>query len=134
VAASVIEVKIEDGNIRVVKVTSAVDPGVVINPDGVRQQVEGCIMMGISASLYEDNWVKDGQFHATNYHTYKLATLHDTPPEINVILMEGSEVPTGIGEPPIAPIAPAIASAIFDLTGLRLRNLPLQKAFDEANL
>ncbi|MBV7331164.1 molybdopterin-dependent oxidoreductase [Chloroflexi bacterium TSY] len=129
VAAAVVEAKIVDGNIRVHKVTSAVDPGVVINPDGVRQQVEGCAMMGISSALYEDNFIEDGQFHATNYHKYPLAMLSDTPPEINVVMIEGSEVPTGIGEPPIAPIAPAIANAIFDATGIRLRHLPLQKEF-----
>lgn len=130
VAAAVVEVKIVGGKIRVSKVTSAIDPGVVINPDGVRQQVEGCVMMGISSSLYEDNFVKDGQFNATNYHKYPLATLFDAPPEINVLMLEGSDVPTGVGEPPIAPIAPAIANAIYDLTGHRLRNLPLQKGLD----
>ena len=128
IAAAVIEVSIVDGRIRIDKVTSLVDPGLVINPDGVRQQVEGCVMMGISAALYEDNYVEDGQFHATNYHRYPMAMLSDTPPEINVIMLESTGIPTGIGEPPIAPIAPAIANAIFDLTGRRLRELPLQKA------
>ena len=132
VAAAVVEVAIVDGNIRVAKVTSAVDPGVIVNPDGVRQQVEGCAMMGISSALYEDNHVKDGQFYANNYHKYPMAMLSDTPPEINVVMIEGSDVPTGIGEPPIAPIAPAIANAVFDVTGVRLRNLPLQKEFSEA--
>ena len=55
-------------------------------------------MMGISASLYEDNYIKDGQFNATNYHKYPLATLFDTPPKINVVMLEGSDVPTGIGD------------------------------------
>lgn len=127
VAAAVVEAEVVDGHIRVQKVTSAVDPGIVINPDGVRQQVEGCAMMGISSALYEDNYIVDGKFHATNYHQYPLAMLSDTPPEIKVVMIEGSEVPTGIGEPPIAPIAPAIANAVFDLTGIRLRNLPLQR-------
>ncbi|MEM7343656.1 MAG: molybdopterin cofactor-binding domain-containing protein [Chloroflexota bacterium] len=128
VAASVLEVKIEDGQIRAVKATSAIDPGVIVNPDGVRSQVEGCVMMGISASLYEETLVKDGQFTATNYHQYPMAMLSDAPPEINVIFLEGSEKPSGVGEPPMGPIAPAIANAIFDLTGQRLRQLPLQKA------
>ena len=128
VAASVIEVRVDDGKIRVVKVTSAIDPGVVINPEGVRMQVEGCVMMGIGAALYEETAVKDGQFTASNYHQYPMATLADTPAEINVIMLEGSDRPSGVGEPPLGPIAPAIANAIFDLTGHRLRQLPLQKA------
>lgn len=132
IAATVIEVSIVEGNIHLNKVTSLVDPGMVINPDGVRQQVEGCIMMGISASLYEDNFIENGQFHATNYHKYPMALLSSTPDEINVVLSESTDFPTGIGEPPIGPIAPAIANAIFDLTNIRLRNLPLQKAYTEA--
>ena len=129
IAAAVIEVKIVDGKIRIDKVTSLIDPGVIVNPDGVRQQVEGGVMMGISAALHEDNFVKDGKFNATNYHKYPMALLADTPTEINVVMLEGSDVPTGIGEPPIAPIAPAIANAIFDLTGTRLRQLPLQQGY-----
>ena len=130
IAATVIEVKVENGALRVPKVTAAIDPGVVVNPDGVRQQVEGCIMMGIGAALYEETTVKDGQFTATNYHQYPMATLSDTPPEITVIMLEGSEIPSGVGEPPVATIAPAIASAIFDLTGQRLREIPLLKGVD----
>ncbi|MEM7117368.1 MAG: molybdopterin cofactor-binding domain-containing protein [Chloroflexota bacterium] len=129
VAAAVVEVQVVDGNIQVSKVTTLIDPGLVVNPDGVRQQVEGCVMMGLSAALYEDNYVKDGQFFATNYHKYPMALLKHTPPEINVVMLEGSEIPTGVGEPPIGPIAPAVANAIFDLTGYRLRDMPLQKAF-----
>jgi len=130
VAATVIEAAIEDGQIRVKKVTSAIDPGVVINPDGVRMQCEGCVMMGISAALYEETLIEDGKFSASNYSTYPMAMLSDTPPEINVVFVEGSEKPSGVGEPPMGPIAPAIANAIFDVTGKRLRNLPLQKELE----
>ncbi|NER11855.1 molybdopterin-dependent oxidoreductase [Leptobacterium flavescens] len=125
VAAAAVEVQKIDGQIRVTKVTHIVDPGLVINPDGVRQQVEGCIMMGISASMYEGTYVKDGQMTATNYHQYPMASLMDTP-EIEVIMVEGSAKPSGVGEPPIAPMAPAIGNAIFDLTGERQRKLPFQ--------
>ncbi len=129
IAATVIEAKVEDGQIRVVKATSAIDPGTIVNPEGVRMQVEGCVMMGISAALYEETIVEDGQFSASNYHQYPMALLMDTPAEINVILMEGDEKPSGVGEPPMGPIAPAIANAVFDATGQRLRQLPLQKSF-----
>lgn len=129
IAVAAIEVQEIDGQIRVTKVTEAIDPGVIVNPDGVRMQTEGSIMMGISASMYEGVYVKDGQFTVTNYHQYPMATLADTP-EIEVILLENAPKPYGVGEPPIAPIAPAIANAIFDLTGKRLRSMPFMKALD----
>lgn len=75
--------------------------------------------------------MKDGQFTATNFHQYPLASLMDTP-EIEIVMLEGLDKPLGVGEPPIAPIAPAIANAIFDLTGQRLRQLPLQKELSQA--
>ena len=124
IVAAVIEVQEIEGRIRVTKVTHATDPGVAVNPGGIRAQVEGCIMMGISASLYEGTYVKKGKFSATNYHQYPMATLADTP-EIDVIILENSDRMTGIGEPPIAPIAPAIANALYDLRGERKRTIPL---------
>ncbi|MEM7127003.1 MAG: molybdopterin cofactor-binding domain-containing protein, partial [Chloroflexota bacterium] len=127
VCAAVIEVAVVDDQIKVQKVTHVTDPGIVVNPDGIRQQVEGCIMMGLSASIYEETVVENSQFNASNYHKYPMAMLLDSPPEINVILLEGSEKISGIGEPPIGPIAPAIANAVFDATGQRLRETPLQK-------
>jgi len=87
-------------------------------------------MMGISAALYEETLIEDGKFSASNYGSYPMALLSDTPTEINVVFVEGSEKPSGVGEPPLGPIAPAIANAVFDLTGKRLRNLPLQKEFE----
>jgi isoquinoline 1-oxidoreductase beta subunit len=129
ISAAVVEIKIIDGVIKVVKVTQAIDPGKIINPDGVRQQVEGATMMAISASLYEQGTIENGQFVETNFHQYPVARLSDTP-EIEVILHESSEKPSGVGESPISPIAPAIANAVFNLTGKRLRTLPLQAAFE----
>lgn len=123
--ATIIEVKLIDEQVRVTKVTSAVDAGLIVNPEGARTQIEGCIMMGISAALYEEMIVKDSQFVASNYHQYGLATLKDTP-EMNIIMTESNHPPSGLGEPPLSPIAPAIANAIFDLTGKRLRNIPLR--------
>ena len=104
--------------------THVVDAGLAINPEGIRQQVEGNIMMGISAALYEGVQVKDGQINATNFIEYPLASLADVP-EIEVVILQNSKEVYGIGEPPLGPIAPAIAAAIFDLTGKRLRSLPL---------
>ena len=125
VVAAVAEVKIQNGNIMVSKMTNVIDPGMIVNPEGVRTQVEGCVMMGISAALFEDIKVQDGKFTASNFHQYPMARLADTP-EVEVIMLEGDYRPYGVGEPPIVTIAPAIANAVFDLTGQRLRNLPLK--------
>jgi len=125
IAAAVIEVAVVDGKIQVKKVTQVIDAGFAINPEGIRQQVEGATMMGITAALYEGLEVKDGQITATNFHLYPVAMLSDTP-EIEVIILEGHDEPYGVGEPPLAPVAPAIAAAVFDLTGKNLRSLPLK--------
>jgi isoquinoline 1-oxidoreductase subunit beta len=129
ISAAVVEVKIEGGFIRVVKVTQIIDAGKIVNPDGVRQQVEGATMMAMSAALYEDVHIEDSQIVETNFHNYRVARLSDAP-QIEVILHEGSPKPLGVGEAPMSPIAPAIANAVFNLTGKRLRSLPLQMAFD----
>jgi isoquinoline 1-oxidoreductase subunit beta len=125
IAAAVIEVAVVDGKIQVKKVTQVIDAGLAINPDGIRQQVEGATMMGITGALYEGLQVKDGQITTTNFHLYPVAMLSDTP-EIETIIVEGHDEPYGVGEPPIAPVAPAIAAAVFDLTGKNLRSLPLK--------
>lgn len=85
--------------------------------------------MAMSAALYEDIHIEDSQIVETNFHNYRVATLMNTP-QIEVMMHEGSEKPYGVGEPPMSPVAPAIANAIFNLTGKRLRSLPLQAAFD----
>jgi isoquinoline 1-oxidoreductase subunit beta len=129
ISAAVVEVKIVEGQIKVTKVTQIIDAGKIINPAGVRQQVEGATMMAMSAALYEDVHIEDSQIVETNFHNYRVAKLMDTP-QIEVIMHEGTEKPYGVGEPPMSPIAPAIANAVFNLTGKRLRSLPLQAALD----
>lgn len=124
-SAVMAEITIVDNKIQVKKVTQVIDAGFVINPEGIRQQVEGATMMGITAALYEGLTVKDGQIATTNFHEYPMVMLSDTP-EIEVIILEGHEEPYGVGEPPLAPVAPAIAAAVFDLTGRNLRSLPLK--------
>ncbi len=131
ICAAVAEVKIVDGKIVVTKITQIIDAGKIVNPEGVRQQVEGASVMAMSATLYEDVTIVDGQFEQTNFHNYPVARLIDTP-QIEVLIHESGEIPYGVGEPPMSPIAPAIANAVFNLTGKRLRGLPLQKAFEQS--
>ena len=130
ISAAIAEVKIVDGQIKVVKITQIIDAGKIVNPDGVRQQVEGATMMAMSAALFEEIKIEDSQVVQTNFHNYQVAKLIDAP-QIEVIMHEGAPKPYGVGEPPMSPVAPAIANAIFDLTKKRLRFLPLQKALDE---
>jgi isoquinoline 1-oxidoreductase subunit beta len=129
ISAAIVDVKLVEGQIKVVKVTQIIDAGKIVNPDGIRQQVEGATIMAMSAALYEDVHIEDSQIVETNFHNYRVARLMDTP-EIEVILHEGSEKPYGVGEAPMSPIAPAIANAVFNLTGKRLRSLPMQAALD----
>jgi isoquinoline 1-oxidoreductase subunit beta len=124
IAAAVAEVSVTGSDIRVTKMTLVTDVGMSINPEGIRMQVESCIMMGITAALYEELQIEDSQV-AGNFHLYPMATLKDTP-EMEIVILEGDDKPYGVGEPPLAPIAPAIAAAVFDATGKRLRVLPLK--------
>lgn len=124
--AHVVEVSVKEGKIVVHKVTCVMDPGVVVNPDQVRAQCEGSIIMGLSASLYEKMDVVDNQLKPTIYGPYQMALMRDVPKEIDVILLENDDVPGAVGEPPLGPIGAAIANGVFRVTGERLRSMPLE--------
>ena len=123
--AQVVEVEIVNNEIKVRKVFCAIDPGVIINPDGVKAQAEGAIMMGLSATMFEEVTIKDGKVTPNNYGYYPIATMKDSP-EIEIILLSNGDAPRGVGEPPIGPIGAAIANAVFALTGKRLNRMPLK--------
>ena len=115
----------DSGRIRVHWVVAAVDPGRVINPDGAKAQIEGAIVMGTSATLLEEITVEDGRVREGNFDRYPLLRMADAP-DVETILLEAPDgKPRGLGEPPIGPIAPAIGNALFALTGVRLRRLPM---------
>lgn len=124
--AQVAEVSVTDsGQIKVHKITCAMDAGLIINPDGARAQAEGNIMWGVGSALFEEARVVDGQIEAGNFDTYQLLRIKDAP-LIDVHLTRMDDEPRGIGEPPMGPTAPAIAAAVFALTGKRLRHLPMR--------
>ncbi len=125
ISAAVAEVEIQDETIVVKKITQVIDPGFAINPEGIRQQVEGATMMTLTAILYEELKVKDGQIATSNFHEYPMVTLADTP-EIEVVIVQGTDEIYGVGEPPMGPVAPAVAGALLALTGHALRSLPLR--------
>ena len=109
------------------KITAAVDPGLVINPDGASAQIQGSILMELSSTLLEQVTIEDGQLSADNFNRYPILRMQDAP-EIEVVLLESGETPHGMGEPPIGPVAAAVANAVFALSGQRLRSLPLKLA------
>lgn len=123
--AEAAEVSVAGGKIRVHKVICAVDCGVAVNPNNVRMQMEGGIMFGLTAALYGDINIKDGVVQQSNFHDYQILRINEAP-DVEVIVINSSEPPTGVGEPGLPPIAPAVANAVFAATGQRLRELPLR--------
>ena len=124
--AQVVEVSIENKEIKVHKVTCVMDPGIAVNPDQVRAQCEGAIIMGMSAAMFEKMEVEDGQLTPTIYGPYQMALMKNAPKEIDVVLLQNDDKPGAVGEPPIGPIGAAVANAVFRLTSQRLRNMPLK--------
>ena len=123
--AQVAEVSVENDQIKVHKVTCVMDCGLAVNPDQVRAQCEGSIIMGLSASVYEKMTIKDGQLQPTIYGPYSMALMKDAPKEIDVHLIQGVDIPLPVGEPPLGPIGAAISNAVRRITGKRLTDLPL---------
>ncbi len=125
--AQVADVSVEDGRIRVHKVVCVVDCGLAVNPDVIRAQMEGGIVFGLTAALHGNLQLDNGAIRESNFHDYPLLRMNESP-EIEVVIVESSEDPTGVGEPGTPPIAPAVANAVFAATGQRLRELPLKIA------
>ena len=123
--AQIAEVSVTGTTINVHHIYAAVDAGLVINPDGVKAQTEGGIMMGVSSTLIEEFVVVDGEAGAVNFDKYPLLR-NSQAPDISVVIVGDGTEPGGMGEPPIGPVAGAIANAVFALTGQRLTSLPLR--------
>jgi xanthine dehydrogenase molybdopterin-binding subunit B len=125
--AQVAEVSVQDGRIRVHRVVCAVDCGTAVNPAGVTAQMEGGVVFGLSAALYGEITLREGRVQQSNFHDYRPLRLAETPP-VEVHIVPSTEAPSGVGEPGVPPIAPAVANAVFAATGKRLRRLPLRLA------
>ena len=127
VVAEVVDISLDEatGQIRLHRVVAALDCGRAINPDQVRGQVEGSIVMGASSALMEELTVEDGRLAAGSLANYPFVTMMEAPEIETIILETPDREPSGTGEPPIGPIAPAIANALFALTGVRMRRLPM---------
>ena len=123
--AQVAEVSLKDGKPVVHRVACALDCGPVVLPDAVRAQVEGCIVMGLSTALGEQIVIRNGAAVNTNFDGYRLMRMAEAPLRIDTAIIESGEAAGAGGEPPLPPAAPALANALFALTGKPVRKLPL---------
>lgn len=127
VVAQVAEVSIlPNGRPRVHRVVVGVDCGTAINPDVVRAQMEGGVGFGLSAALNSELTIEQGKVKQSNYHDYRVLRI-DEMPKVEVHIVPSRAAPTGVGEPGVPPLAPAVANAIFQLTGERVRRLPFAR-------
>jgi len=125
-AAHVAQVQADGSRVRVEKVFSAVDVGPILNLSGARAQVEGCVIDGLSTTQLEMTFA-GGSAQVANFNEYPLLRI-DKAPEVECHFIQSDNPPTGLGEPPFAPVAPAITNAIFAATGIRIRELPLKRS------
>jgi isoquinoline 1-oxidoreductase beta subunit len=122
--ASVVEVSLVNNKVKVHNVYTAIDCGTVVNRDTVKAQMEGSAVFGMSLAFYGKITAKDGAIEQNNYTDYQMIRINDAP-NVHVEIIESSEKPTGVGEPGVPVIAPAIVNALYQLTGKRYYNLPL---------
>jgi isoquinoline 1-oxidoreductase beta subunit len=123
--AQVVELSVDNGSIRVHRVVCAIDCGLAVNPDGVCAQMESGIVYGLTAALYGEITLEQGQVKQSNFHDYRILRMNETP-AIDVYIVPGTDRISGAGEPGVPPVAPALANAVFAATGKRIRRLPLQ--------
>ena len=130
IAAHVVEASIgDDGAPRVHRVVAAVDCGTLVHPDTARSQVEGAILMGLGAALFEEITIEDGAVAQANFPDYPIMTMARAP-EIEVHFLSSDGPWGGLGEPGLPPAAPALCNALFAATGKRVRTLPITKALN----
>jgi isoquinoline 1-oxidoreductase beta subunit len=121
------------GEVKVKKLTVATDVGMQVHPDNIRAQVEGAALWGLSLAMYEKATLKDGGIEQTNFDTYTPLRMSQTP-EVAVNVIANGDKPTGVGEPAVTVIAPALANAIFNACGARIRSLPITAEAVKANM
>ncbi|MDL2407749.1 xanthine dehydrogenase family protein molybdopterin-binding subunit [Rhizobium calliandrae] len=127
-AALVVEVEVDEfGGVSLRRLTAAVDCGVPVNPDSISAQMQGGVLFGLSAALYNGITFKNGTVQQSNFHNYRQLRMNEVPP-FEVFVMPSSESPGGMGEVGTASSAPALSNAIFAATGVRLRTMPIDRS------
>jgi isoquinoline 1-oxidoreductase beta subunit len=122
--AAVVEVSVGE-TLRIHRVVSAIDCGIVVNPMTVERQVQGATADALSAALYGEITIQGGRVQQSNFHDYRLLRLAEMP-SVETVILAGDDRWSGVGEPPVAVVAPALCNAIFAATGKRVRSLPLK--------
>jgi isoquinoline 1-oxidoreductase beta subunit len=123
--AQVAEISLDaDGAVKVHRVTVAADLGRMVNPDTVEAQIQSSIVFGMGPALMQEITIDKGRIQQNNFHQFPVVRMHQAP-AIDIVLVDSSEKPGGIGEPATAVVVPAIANAVAALTGKRLRKLPM---------
>ena len=126
--ATVVEVEVDDkGKVRIPRVETVVDAGIVVNPEITRQQFEGAAVFGTSIVRSGEITATKGRVDQSNFHDYRVARMNDAPVQTNVTIIDSSAPPGGVGEPGVPPFVPALCNAIFAATGKRVRELPLSR-------
>jgi len=128
-SAQVAEVTVsKDGKLKVNKVTVAIDVGQIVNLNGAESQIQGSVLDGLGAAWHQEMPFEGGRAQSENYDSYPILTMSEVPPEVDIhYLPPIGERPTGLGEPAYPPALPAVCSAIFNATGIRIRELPFSK-------
>lgn len=126
IVAQVVDVEIVDGKPRARRVICAVDPGYAVHPDNLIAQMESGIAYGLTAALYGEISISGGAVAQSNFHDYRMLRM-DEAPDIETYIINGGGLLGGAGEPGTPPVAPAFTNAIFDATGIRIRELPVSK-------
>ena len=127
--ATVVQVEVNDqGELRIPRVDTAVDAGLVVNPEATRNQFEGAAVFGTSLARFGEITATDGVVDQSNFDSYPVSRMNEAPYQTNVHIVESSAPPAGVGEPGVPPFAPALCNAIFSATGKRVRELPLSRA------
>ena len=119
-----VEVDVESGKVKVHKLTGILDCGTVVHPDGALAQTQGSMLWGLSLALFEGTEFTKGQVKDTNLDTYTPLRMNKLP-DLDISFVQNTEFPTGLGEPGLIAVAPAIANAIFNAVGARVRDLPI---------
>jgi len=124
-AAQVAEVSVENGQVRVHRVVTAIDCGRYVNPGIIEAQLQGAAIFGLTAALHDELTFEGGRLQQSNFHDYPMLRINECP-EIEAYVLHSDEKPGGVGEPGVPCAAPAVANAIFAATGKRVRKLPIR--------
>jgi isoquinoline 1-oxidoreductase beta subunit len=123
--AHAVEASLENGRPRVHRVWCAIDCGRVVNPDTVVAQLEGAVGFALTAALYGEITLRDGRVEQSNFHDYPMLRIHEMP-AVEVHIVESDAPSSGVGEPGVPTVAPALCNALFALTNKRIRRLPIR--------